>query len=116
MSTLDPTPTGEIEARVAMLREAQPTLCWNILDGGARVCIREAHSDPCEVEGTPIANGMCALWDLIALCQSGHFYEDYDDSNAVLRRAVDGFDTIREALYALQPTSALPGRPTEGGQ
>lgn len=46
-----------------------------------------------------VANGMCAIYDLLYLVESGHFYEDYDNSMAVLGRAKNGFKAVREALY-----------------
>lgn len=52
------------------------------------------------VDDDAVANGMCSLNDLLHLVESGHFYEDHDDSMAVLGRAKNGFEAVRTALYA----------------
>lgn len=85
---------------------------------------------------TEQGNALSALLDLIQLVRSGEFYNDHDDSMAVLGRAEEGFaclsawvlrdnieaetndDLVREILEAMAHTQGVslesdvePGRP-----
>jgi hypothetical protein len=49
-----------------------------------------------------VQGGFSSLHDILFVIETGHFYEDHDESLALLGRAKDGFEAIRSWVAAQQ--------------